>query len=415
MISRFVVALLFLLPNLSLAQCNSQMNEFITGFDKLAAGSFSFLDDKLESVKIVGYGEDTHGSAEFTLLAKELMSYLAESHKFNILILETGVGEGQYLNDYIQGRRDDIRVILQEHNSTWRYRTEEFLLLMEWLRGYNKNTENKIVLQGCEMQYVISDVHRIEQYLAKVQSEYKIEGFQKHMWQSIEEVEKTAYYNSYTKLKSYFIENYESFVSRSSQEEFNLAYHHIEVLGQFVTVIHQDVFQRKMDFRDIYMSQNIDWILRNETAESKAMYWAHNDHVGDWVANGIVDVAGHFLKKNYGPSYYNIATDFGTGDFLAFPHNPDEVGHQLRAFSFEAIDTTTFTYCIQQRGGPNAFVDLRLARLDESLNCYLDAPLKIMYGAGSKEWGTQTRTIDIGRAFDAIIYIDEISVINFLE
>lgn len=407
--------MLCFIPSIVFGQCNDEMNDYITGFTELKSKSFDFLDQKLDGVKIVGYGEDTHGSAEFTLLAKELMSYLADNHKFNIIIIETSFGEGEYLNDYIQGYRDDIEVILQKHNSTWRYRTEEFLILMNWLRAYNKQNQRKISLYGCEMQYVINDVHRIENYLAKVDSEYTVEGFQKHLWQTIEEIEKSDYYNSYFKLKSHFIENYDAFVNLTSEREFNKVYHHIEVLGQFVTAIHQDVYQRKMDFRDIYMSENIDWILNYENSESKAMYWAHNDHVGDWVANGLVDVAGHFLRKNYGSSYYNISSDFGTGDFLAFPHNPKEVGSNMRSYNFAQVDPSTFTYCIQQYGAPNAFVDLRSAKQNESLKCYLESPLKIMYGAGSKEWGTQTRTIDIGRAFDAIMYIDQVSAIHFLE
>ena len=56
-----------------------------------------------------------------------------------------------------------------------------------------------------------------------------------------------------------------------------------------------------------------------------------------------------------------------------------------------------------------------MARRNDSLNCYLGSQLKMMYGAGSQEWGTQTRLIDIGRAFDAIIYIDQITVVNFIE
>jgi len=415
MIKKTIVALIISLPNLVFGQCPSELNEFITGFENLESSSFDFLDDKLDSVKIIGYGEDTHGSAEFTQLAEELMRYLAENHNFNTLILETGFGEGLYLNDFIHGNRDDIQSILVEHNSTWRYKTEEFIHLMEFLREHNLKSENKISVYGCEMQYVISDVHRIETYLKKVGSDYEIHGFQKHLWENIEESEKSNYTNSYFKLKSYFEEHYKEFIAQTTENEFNLIYHQIEVLGQFITAINQNVYQRKMDFRDIYMSENIEWILNNENPNAKALFWAHNDHIGDWVANGIVDVAGHFLKKRYGSSYYNISTDFGTGDFFAYPHNPDVVGSNMRTFSFDKIDTTTFTYCIQQNGAPNAFVDLRNAKQNDFLSCYLNAPLKIMYGAGSQEWGTQIRTIDIGKAFDAIIYIDNISVIHFMK
>ena len=140
---------LIVLAKLSVVQCPTELEQYTTGFKSVQAGEFSFLDDVLNEVRIVGYGEDTHGTAEFTILAKELMQYLSEQHDFKILIIETGFGEGLYFNDYIQGKRDDLEFILKEINSTWRYRTKEFIVLMKWLREYNQNNTDKIYLYGC--------------------------------------------------------------------------------------------------------------------------------------------------------------------------------------------------------------------------------------------------------------------------
>ncbi len=282
------------------SQCNSNLEQYAFGFENIKANSFSFLDDALNNVRIVGYGEDTHGTAEFTLLSEELMKYLSEKHGFKVFIIETSFGEGQYLNDYIQGKSNDLKTIMNEHNSTWRYRTKEFYHLMNWLREYNQNNSDKIHLYGCEMQYIVSDVNRVKDYLKTVDSDYKINGFRKHLWQSFDESEKTDYFIEYAKLKNYFIDNYEIFKSKTSEKEFNLAYHQVEVLGQFVTTINQNVQQRIHGFRDIYMAENIEWILNFHGHQSKALHWAHNAHIGDWVSNGIVDVTGHQLRKRYG-------------------------------------------------------------------------------------------------------------------
>ncbi|MEB2776407.1 erythromycin esterase family protein [Algoriphagus sp. D3-2-R+10] len=390
------------------AQCSPELKKYAASFDSLKANSFTFLDSQLTDVRIVGYGEDTHGTSEFTVLAKELMEYLSDKHGFKIFILETGFGEGVYLDDYIQGVRDDLKIILDEHNSTWRYKTEEFYQLMNWLRAYNQNNSEKIHLYGCEMQYVISDVNRIQDYLKTVDSDYKIEGFEKHLWQPIEESEKSDYYLSYIKLKKYFIDNFETFKSKTSEESFNLAYHHIEVLGQFVTAINQNAEQRKHDFRDIYMGENIQWILDFQGQQSKAFYWAHNAHVGDWVDNGIVDVAGHQLRKIYGESYFNIATDFGFGEFLAFSSD-----WKMEPFSYDQIVENTFTECLKSFGNPNAFLNIREARKDKSLHELLNMPLTTMSGAGAQVRTSQTETQEIGKAFDAIIYLDRTTKISW--
>ncbi|WP_378172420.1 erythromycin esterase family protein [Aquimarina sp. SS2-1] len=400
-----------------LSQCNSELKNYAVGFNDIKASSFSFLDHSIDDVRIVGYGEDTHGTAEFTLLAKELMEYLSKKHGFKVLIIETGFGEGQYLNDYIQGKRNDLKTILENHNSTWRYKTTEFYQLMDWLKAYNKNNSDKIYLYGCEMQYVISDVNRIREYLNTVNSDYQIDGFEKHLWQSIEESEKTDYYISYTKLKKYFIDNYESFKSKTSEREFNLAYQHIVVLGQFVSAIIQNVEQRKHDFRDIYMGENIQWIMNFHSNETKALYWAHNAHVGDWVDNGgFVDVTGHQLRKLYGDYFFNIATDFGTGEFIAFPVDANQTGNwKFNTFSHKEVLKGTFSDCLQQMGNPNTFLNIRKAKLDKKLKEYLDNELTTMSGAGAQARNSQTETKTIGKAFDAIIYLDKTNKINWSE
>jgi len=388
--------------------CNSELQNYTTGFDGIDSNSFSFLDDVLTDIRIVGYGEDTHGTAEFTILAQELMTYLSDKHDFKILIIETGFGEGLYLNDYIHGKREDLSDILNNHNSTWRYKTKEFHQLMNWLREYNQTNSEKIYLYGCEMQYVISDVNRVHEYLQSVDSDYRIEGFEKHLWQSIEENEKVDYFNSYANLKKYFIENYESFQSKTSESEFNIAFHHIEVIGQFVTAINQNVEQRKHDFRDIYMGENINWILNFHGRQSKALYWAHNAHVGDWVGNGIVDVTGHQLRKFYGNAFFNIATDFGTGEYLAFSEE-----WIMETFNHDIILESTLTHCLKDMGNPNTFINLREARKDKSLMEFLNQPLTTMSGAGAQVRSNQTETQEIGKAFDGIIYLDKTSSITW--
>ena len=118
----------------SKAQTQSKLIDFAIGFKDIKASTFSFLDEELNDVRILGFGENTHGTSEFTRLAEELLLYLNEKHNFKTLIIETGFGEGLFLNDYIQGRRDDLNDILSNHNSTWRYRTEEFVHLMNTLK-----------------------------------------------------------------------------------------------------------------------------------------------------------------------------------------------------------------------------------------------------------------------------------------
>ncbi len=396
-------------------ECLTNLKEYSTPFNKIEASSFTFLNNKLDDVSIVGLGEDTHGTSEFTKLPKELLQYLVENQNFNLFIIEAGVGEVAFLNDYIQGESDSLITILNTRISTWRYRTTEFVEMMEWLRTYNKTHNNKVALYGMEMQYVTEDLNRVNQYLKKVGYENIETSFAKHLWQPITEDEKGDYYIAYKKLKNLFVENREQYIKKTDEISFAESYHHLEVIGQFISAIHQNSDFLKGTLRDIYMAENVEWILQNNSSSSKAFIWAHNVHIGDWVSNGIIDVLGHQLKKRFGESFFNIATDFGTGEFYAFPHNPNEVGSKMQVYKFEKIIPNTFTGCLQKLGNPNLFLDLKKIKTNPSMKCEIEKNFTIMYGAGAQEWGTQTETVPIGKAFDAIIYLDKTSKINFLD
>ncbi|OIQ21021.1 MAG: hypothetical protein BM557_04470 [Flavobacterium sp. MedPE-SWcel] len=73
--------LVIILNNLCNSQCNNELEKYAVGFDALKVNSFTFLDDKLKGVRVVGYGEDTHGAFEFTTLTEELMKYLSKKHR----------------------------------------------------------------------------------------------------------------------------------------------------------------------------------------------------------------------------------------------------------------------------------------------------------------------------------------------
>lgn len=399
-----------LIYNLSFSQCHPLLQSYASGFDSIHANNFHFLDQHLSEVKIVGLGEDTHGTSEFTTLAQELFTFLATHHDFKILILETGFGEGQYLNDYIHGKRNDLNDILNHHNSTWRYKTVEFHQFINTLRNYNQSHEHKVYLYGCEMQYVKSDADRVQDYLISVGSNFKVHSFEKHLWQSFTDDELSDLYIHLAQLKKLFKNNKPQFIHKSSEKEYSIAFHHVHVMGQFLTAIHQTFEQRKHDLRDIYIAENIEWILYHQEVTSKAMYWAHNAHVGNWVDNGIVDVAGHHLKKIYGNHYYNIATDFGNGEFYAFSQD-----WKMETLSHGPLAEKTFTACLQSMGAPNTFLDILSARKDVSLTNFLNSDFTIMSGAGAQIRNSTTEVKALGQAFDAILYLDQTHPIKWAD
>ena len=391
------------------AQCPAGLEVYLTGFDSLTADRFSFLDDQLDSVTIVGYGEDTHGTAEFTLLARELLEYLVTRHGFTGIVLETMVGEGAMLDAYVQGERDDLDYLLFEENSSWRYETDEFVALLGWMRDYNAAAAKPIHLYGSEMQFVQADAALLREYLVEAGMATEFGDFGKHIWLDFSSEERAAAFSDYQRLLRVFTEREDELIAATSPARYAQMRHHVEVIGQFALVVNQPRERYKHDLRDLYMAENVLHPLKTGAKDTRLLYWAHNAHVGDWVSNGQVDVAGHQLKKRMGKYYYGLATDFGSGQFRALAERGTMWSWQLIDFS---LDPTTFTACLAGTGQPYAFLDLRAARQSPTLNTVLQAPLSIMGGAGAQYHGSPTVREPVGRAFDGIIYLDRVRPIT---
>ncbi len=414
-----IIFILLSLPFNLIAQTvdYSPLKKHLSPFSSIEADAFYFLDDKLDNVRLVGYGEDTHGTAEFTIITKELFKYLVKNQKFRILIIEDAFGMVRTLNEYIQTGEGTLMDILSPSN--WRYYTEEFYQLVEWLRLHNQQFPNdRVKLYGAEMQYIHKDAHFLEQYLLTlgVKKDFsKLKTF-RTIWDNTAPSDVMDFIIFHYQLKQLFLDNKEEWIAKTSQKAYDLAYQHLDLIHQFLSTVMQSNSARFHDFRELYMTQNIEWILQHEGKNSKAMFWAHNNHIGSASHNGLAVAVGHHLKMRYEDTYFNIYSDFGKGSFWAYPHDAGLNGkkwlHQV--YTFDSIAPQTFTHFMDEQGRPNAFIDLRQARQDKDAKCILAHPFLVMSGAGAQYHNTRTMYEPIGNSFDAIFYIAQTSKLQFL-
>jgi hypothetical protein len=58
-------------------------------------------------------------------------------------------------------------------------------------------------------------------------------------------------------------------------------------------------------------------IVSSANTNERVVVWAHNEHVWKREGNGGYDVLGRQLARWYGPTYYAIGFDFGSGAYRA--------------------------------------------------------------------------------------------------
>jgi erythromycin esterase-like protein len=105
----------------------------------------------IDSARIVGMGEATHGSKEFTLIRHRILKFLVEEMGFRGLILETPQKPAKAIDNYVKTGKGIAQKLLSDLGY-WVHNTQEMLNVIEWMREYNlMHPLNQISFYGCDI------------------------------------------------------------------------------------------------------------------------------------------------------------------------------------------------------------------------------------------------------------------------
>ena len=106
-----------------------------------------------DNIRVIGFGEATHGNADFQELKTEIFRNLVEQDKVRAFALEGPFGEYLAVDDYINGGKTTLDEAV-EALCFKIYKTETSKELLEWMRDYNDkaSNEDKLHFYGFDMQ-----------------------------------------------------------------------------------------------------------------------------------------------------------------------------------------------------------------------------------------------------------------------
>jgi erythromycin esterase-like protein len=121
------------------------------GFDDLKA-----LEPIFENTRVFGIGVGSPGTREFAQMSLRLVEYLVEHKGVTVVATDSNMVETRALDNYIQGNGGDGERLLADIGG-WKFRTEEFRAMVEWLRRFNlaqkeSGSEKRVHLWGIDMQ-----------------------------------------------------------------------------------------------------------------------------------------------------------------------------------------------------------------------------------------------------------------------
>ncbi|HYL11678.1 MAG TPA: erythromycin esterase family protein [Terriglobales bacterium] len=343
------------------------------------------LQRVIGDAQIVAMGEATHGTREFFQLKHRMLEFLVEKMGFTVFAIEGNWPESLAVNDYVlNGNGDPAEALAGMY--FWSGDTQEMLDMIRWMRRYNENPAHtrKLKFLGFDMQTARVAVANVERYLQKVDpEEAKVAA---KVLAALGDVLREKEYSRRPKMLRYqtafgikvlleeFNERKMSYIKSSSEHEWVLAQHNLEIVRQAEQIQSSRQLGR-LRLRDARLAQNIKWIVDNEPPGTKIMIWAHNGHVSTDGFPGAASM-GVYLRRIYGPRMVVCGFSFDRGSFEAIGRaGPQEftVGPALPDSLDSALAAT---------GLPLFAVDLREAPSAGTVAEWFDTPHRVrMIGA----------------------------------
>jgi len=329
----------------------------------------SQLGSVIGNARVVAMGEATHGTREFFQMKHRMLEFLVEKMGFTVFAIEANWPESLAVNDYVlNGRGDPAAALAGMYFWTWN--TEEVLDMIRWMRKYNEDPahDKKVQFLGFDMQTARVAVSNVDEYLNNVDPQER-QTAERVLAPLADERNEREYSRRPPRVQAetaegikslldFFDQHKRDYVAASSEKQWALARHNLEVIKQAAELCSS----RSPAVRDRYMAENVKWILDNELPGTKILLWAHNGHVS--TADSAM---GSVLRRMYGQDMVVCGFSFYEGSFQAV----GGLGRRLQDFVVGPSPPDALDSALAETGLPLFAIDLRRAKSKDVLHRWL--------------------------------------------
>ena len=294
------------------------------------------LLERIGDSRLVLLGEASHGTAEFYEMRARITRELIEKKGFTAIAVEADWPDAAHINHFIHGTFPDPLLVSAPFSRfpTWMWANHSVLEFTHWLKAHNEQIaapENKVGLYGLDLYSLSSSIESVLNYLETIDPETAEVARVRYgcltPWTS-----DPALYGQATMTRRY--RECEKDVIAALQDLLKRRLDYSKADGQRYFDAEQNarlVTNAERYYRTMYYAANNSWNQRDQHmfetlqavlafrgAESKAVIWEHNSHIGDarateMSARGEFNI-GQLIRQEYGNAAYLIGfgTDHGT-------------------------------------------------------------------------------------------------------
>jgi erythromycin esterase len=308
-----------------------------------------------DDVKIIGFGEATHGNIEFQTLKKDLFKAMIKNENVHVFVLEGDFGGAQQINQFILNGVGTAEEAIKALDYGI-YKTEQMIELVQWMHDYNLTVDeqDKIYFYGNDMQRYDYSKKGLLDYYAQVHADNakkfttELEHVSNKTMRDLSNNQLIELDKTIDTIINDLQSNKAIYEKKSSKDAFSFAAQYAQIMKQRTQLFVND--GNYMNLRDEYLAENLQWIVEYEATKGhdKVLMSAHNGHIEKTSASMAgYQSMGQYLNEQYKEHYFAIGTDFVNNTFQAQNGSGERKEysiehHNVLVDAFSDIDSNLF-------------------------------------------------------------------------
>jgi protein-L-isoaspartate(D-aspartate) O-methyltransferase len=308
--------------------------EAAQGFDSIETADFGPLLERIGDARIVLLGEATHGTSEFYQMRARLSRELIEKKGFRIIAIEGDWPDAARVDHYIRHFEfPPSEWTAFARFPTWMWRNEEVRAFIDGLRAHNGTVppEQRVAFHGLDLYSLYNSMRSVLSYLDDVDPETARIARERYgcltPWQADPATYgRAALTGRYRSCEADVVHMLNSILNKHSEYALHDGERFLDAVQNARLVANAERYYRIMyygsraswNLRDSHMFETLKTLLDFYGAQSKAIVWAHNSHVGNARATEMARRGEHNIgqlcREAFGSGAYliGLGTDHGT-------------------------------------------------------------------------------------------------------
>ena len=299
-------------------------------FPSIETADLNPLMERIGSARIVLLGEATHGTSEFYRMRERITRDLIIKKGFRFVAIEADWPDAARVDHYVRHfQYPSSEWTAFARFPTWMWRNTEVRDFVRWLRKYNGvvETGDRVAFHGLDLYSLYDSIRSVLNYLDEVDPESARVARERYgcltPWQRDPATYgHAALTGSYPTCESDVVRALGDLLAKRRIYAEHDGERFLDAEQNARLVANAERYYRIMyygsraswNLRDSHMFETLKNLLAFHGADSKAVVWAHNSHVGNAAATEMAARGEHNIgqlcRKEFGDQAYLVG--FGT-------------------------------------------------------------------------------------------------------